>query len=50
LPRPALEQMNGLLEAGIGRLMPGARVELARGCPHQLLRLARLPFRHPGVV
>jgi hypothetical protein len=39
-----------LLEPRTRRLMPGARVELARGYPHQLLRLARLPFRHPGVV
>ena len=31
------------------RLVPGERVELSRDCSHQLLRLARLPFRHPGM-
>ena len=34
------------LDAGVR--MPEAGLEPARGCPHQLLRLACLPFHHPG--
>jgi hypothetical protein len=33
----------------INVLVPGEGVEPTRGCPQQLLRLPRLPFRHPGV-
>ena len=34
----------------INGLVPGEGVEPTRGCPQQLLRLPRLPFRHPGVT
>ncbi|TSC58570.1 MAG: hypothetical protein Greene041619_444, partial [Candidatus Peregrinibacteria bacterium Greene0416_19] len=30
-------------------VVPRERVELSRDCSHQLLRLARLPFRHLGI-
>ncbi len=31
-----------------GKMMPEARVELARGCPRWILSPLRLPFRHSG--
>ena len=32
----------------INLLVPGRGLEPPWDCSHQLLRLARLPFRHPG--
>jgi hypothetical protein len=31
------------------KLMPGERLELSWPCDRQLLKLVRLPFRHPGI-
>ena len=42
--------MNPLLNLTsiIEKLVPRARVELARPYGHYVLNVARLPFRHPG--
>ena len=29
--------------------MPGKRLELSQGCPHNDLNVTRIPFRHPGL-
>jgi len=29
--------------------MPGKRLELLQGCPHNDLNVTRIPFRHPGM-